>query len=113
MDVRRKEGTSFPERTGAGANLTFIENVTSGVRLDIVHVLRSIVSSSFYKREDGGEVRQSPGGERCDPAQVGFWNQPLPLPLGVLPATSPHVSIPISVASAEESAPLLKVMCLF
>lgn len=58
-------------------------------------------------------MRQSPGGERCDPAQVGFWNQLLPLLLGVLPATSPHISIPVSVASAEESAPLLKVMCPF
>lgn len=54
MEDRRKEGTSFPEQMGAGANLTFIENVVSGVRLGIVLVLRSVVSSSFYKRENAG-----------------------------------------------------------
>lgn len=54
MEDRRKEGTSFPEQTGAGANLTFIENIVSGVRLGIVLVLRSVVSSSFYKRENAG-----------------------------------------------------------
>lgn len=37
-------------------------------------------------------------------------SQLLPLPLGVLPATSPRVSIPVRVASAEEGAPFLKVM---